>query len=32
MALAEGRYLIILTIGKKCDWTVQRLGKVEQTE
>jgi hypothetical protein len=29
LALAPGRYMIILTIGRDHDWTVQMLGKVE---
>lgn len=29
-ALAPGRYIIILTVGKEADWTVQSAGKVEQ--
>jgi hypothetical protein len=30
MALKPGRYAIILTVGKKPDWTVVELGKIEQ--
>lgn len=30
MALAPGRYMIILTIGKDKDWSVITLGKVEK--
>jgi len=29
MALESGRWLIVLTIGQRHDWTVQRIGKVE---
>ncbi|GEM_PF-7090099 len=29
-ALTPGRYVIILTIGKEADWTVQCVGKVER--
>lgn len=29
MGLAPGRYSIILTVGKKTDWSVKRLGDVE---
>jgi len=30
MALAPGRYMLILTIGKANEWTVTELGKVEK--
>jgi hypothetical protein len=29
MALAPGRYRITLTVGERCDWTVEHMGKVE---
>lgn len=32
MALTEGRYLIVLTVGKETNWTVTKLGKVEGKE
>ena len=31
VALGPGRYQIILSVGKKHDWTVTRLGKLEET-
>jgi len=30
VALPPGRYLILLTVDKELDWTVQPLGKVER--
>ncbi len=30
LALTPGRYLIILTLGKEADWTLQHLGKIEK--
>ena len=30
VALPPGRYLILLTIDRDTDWTVQELGKVER--
>jgi hypothetical protein len=30
LSLQPGRYSITLTVGKRHDWTVQMLGKVEE--
>lgn len=31
LALPAGRYQLILTIDRECDWTVIELGKVERS-